>query len=415
MTKKIDIDALHEEIIAQTAERFTYHEKVSLHNTQKILKAFSENKVSDYYFRAASGYGYSDTGRDTLDRIYAEIFKTEKALVRAQFVSGTHAISTALFGVLRPGDEILAATGAPYDTLQTVIGAKVPQKGSLCEHGIGYREIPLEKGHSVDLHQLKKYISSKTKLVHIQRSRGYAERDTLTVEQIGEICQSVKAIKKDCICFVDNCYGEFVEKLEPTEVGADIVAGSLIKNPGGGLVPSGGYIAGKQEFIQMAAYHYTAPGLGSEMGSVSGDTQRLLYQGLFLAPHVTLQAVKTAIYAAAIFESLGYYVSPSLNDFRSDIIQSIRLETPEALVAFCHAIQKNSPVEGHVLPMPGRMPGYQDDVIMAAGTFIQGASIELSADGPMRPPYNAYLQGGLIFEHSILAIIESAKNILKHN
>lgn len=415
MLKNFDEEALNEKIQQQAAEKFSHHEKISLHNTKKVLNAFRENMVSDYYFRPASGYGYSDTGRDTLDKIYANVFQTDSALVRSQFVSGTHALSTALFGILRSGDEMLAVTGAPYDTLQTVIGAKVKQKGSLCEHGISYRELPLQKGQKIDLQQIKREISPKTKLVHIQRSRGYSDRDTLSVEQIGEICQSVKSVKKDCICFVDNCYGEFVEKTEPTEVGADIIAGSLIKNPGGGLAPSGGYIAGRQDLLQMASYQFTAPGLGSEMGSVSGDTQRLMYQGFFFAPHITLQALKTAIYAATLFFELGYEVSPLPDAFRSDIIQSISLERAEALIAFCQAIQSNSPVDSHVLPLPGKMPGYQDDVIMAAGTFIQGASIELSADGPMRSPYTVYLQGGLVFEHSVLALLESAKNIFRQS
>ncbi len=400
----MDINSLDEKIQQQLVEKFAYHEKISRFNTKKIIDAFKKNRVSDYHFSTMSGYGYNDVGRDTLDNVYADVFGGEKALVRSQFVSGTHAISTVLFGILRCGDELLAVTGAPYDTLQTVIGHSKKQTGSLCEHGISYRQLDFNKGDEIDLDKIKKSISDKTKLVHIQRSKGYSDRKTLCIEDIGKICQAVKSIKPDCICFVDNCYGEFVEIKEPPEVGADIIAGSLIKNPGGGLAPSGGYIVGKKELVELAAHQYTAPGLGSKMGSTTSEFQRLLYQGLFLAPHTTLQALKTAIYASAMFSELGYDVIPTKDDFRSDIIQSIKLKSKEALISFCQTIQENSPVDGYVLPVPGEIPGYQDEVIMAAGTFVQGASIELSADGPIREPYNVYLQGGLIFEHSVIAL-----------
>lgn len=413
--KDKDINSLRICVLNDVKDLFFAHENISLFNTQKILDAFRKNNVSEYYFNTSSGYGYSDVGRDALDKVYADVFKTEKAIVRSQFVSGTHALSTALFGILRSGDEMLAVTGKPYDTLQTVIGADRKQKGSLCEHGIKYRELDLKKGQDIDLSFIKENIKKNTRLVHIQRSKGYSDRKTLSVAEIGQICEAVKSVKKDCICFVDNCYGEFVEKSEPTEVGADIIAGSLIKNPGGGLAPSGGYIAGKADLVELAAFQYSAPGLGSEMGSCSSQTQRLLYQGLFLAPHVTLQAVKSAIFAAALFAKLGYDVLPDKNALRSDIIQSINLKTKEALIAFCQSIQTNSPVDGHVLPLPGRVPGYEDDVIMAAGTFVQGASIELSADGPTREPYTVYLQGALTFEHSMLALVSSAKSILDKN
>ena len=409
---KIDFDKLHEEIIEETKELFTYHEKISLHNTQKILDAFRNNQVSDYYFHASSGYGYADTGRDALDKIYAEVFGAQKALVRSQFVSGTHSIATALLGILNSGDQMLAVTGKPYDTLQTVIGTNGQQPGSLIDKGINYKEIPLTDTGRVDFAAIKETVTENTKLVHIQRSRGYANRKSLSVEEIGEICKLVKKQNAACICFVDNCYGEFVEKQEPTQVGADIMAGSLIKNPGGGLAPSGGYIVGREDLVQLAAFQFTAPGLGSEMGATHGDVQRLLYQGFFLAPHVTLQAVKTAIYATFLFEKLGYKVSPNKNELRSDIILSINLNEESNLLEFCQAIQKYSPVDAHVLPYPGYMPGYQDEVIMAAGTFIQGASIELSADGPLRPPYTVFLQGGLTFEHSVIALLSAAKNIL---
>ncbi len=410
-TLQMRIDKLSKEILEKISEKFELHQEVSFYNTKKVVDAFRAHRVSEYYFSGSSGYGYADQGRDSLGDIYAEIFGVEKALVRSQFVSGTHALSTALFGVLRPGDELLAVTGAPYDTLQTVIGATRKQAGSLTEHGILYKEVALKDGVP-DLAAIKQAMNSKTKIVHIQRSRGYADRKTLSVEEIGAICAIVKRYRKNCICFVDNCYGEFTEKTEPTQVGADLIAGSLIKNPGGGLAPSGAYIAGRSELVDMAARHLTAPGLGDQMGATLGIIHRLMYQGLFLAPHVTLQAIKSAIYAAGLFEKLGYKVSPCVNDFRSDIIQCIALDTPETLQAFCQAIQRNSPVDGHVMPIPGQMPGYNDPVIMAAGTFVQGASIELSADGPMREPYNVYLQGGLTFEHSVLALSSAARDII---
>jgi cystathionine beta-lyase family protein involved in aluminum resistance len=409
----LDLDNLDRQIRDDLSEVFARHEKTSILNTGKVLRAFKKNQVSAHCFHPSSGYGYSDLGRDLLDDIYADVFKTQKALVRSQFVSGTHALSTVLFGLLRPGDEMLAATGTPYDTLRTVIGAGVKQKGSLAEHGIQYREAPLGQGGEIDLKQIKRAIGAKTRLAHIQRSCGYSSRKTLLAEEIGRICETVKNAKPDCICFVDNCYGEFVEEIEPTEAGADIMAGSLIKNPGGGLAPSGGYIAGREDLVEMAGFHYTAPGLGGAMGSAGGDTQKLLFQGFFLAPHVTLQALKTAIYAAALFSRLGYQVSPDERAARGDIIQRISLKTRAALNAFCQAVQENSPVDAYVSPVPGKVPGYQDDVIMAAGTFVQGASIELSADGPLRPPYTAYLQGGLTFEHGVLSLLASAKNIIK--
>ncbi|MDR3349705.1 MAG: methionine gamma-lyase family protein [Acidaminococcales bacterium] len=407
----MDLEKLDRQIRDGLSETFAGQEKKSIANTRKILREFKKNRVSAHCFHPAGGYGYSDLGRDLLDNIYAGVFGAQKAIARAQFVSGTHALSTVLFGVLRPGDEMLSVTGDPYDTLRTVIGARVPQKGSLAEHGIIYRQVDFKENGEVDFEQIKRAVGAKTKIAHIQRSCGYSLRKTLLVEEIGRICETVKKAKPDCICFVDNCYGEFVEETEPTEAGADIMAGSLIKNPGGGLAPSGGYIAGREELVEMAGYHYTAPGLGSAMGSVGGDAQKLLYQGLFLAPHITLQALKTAVYAAALFSRLGYDVSPGERAARGDIIQRISLKTRAALIAFCQAVQENSPVDSYVLPMPGRMPGYQDDVIMAAGTFVQGASIELSADGPLRPPYTVYFQGGLTFEHGVLALLACAKNI----
>lgn len=389
------------------------YENNALINTQKVLKAFKKHQVSDYYMKPTTGYAYNDVGREQLDLIYGDIFQTEAALVRSQFVSGTHALAVALLGNLKPGDEMVAATGTPYDTMQTIIGAPVKAPGSLTDMGIIYKEVPMI-GDKPNLEAIKKVVTAKTKLVHIQRSCGYSSvRSTLSVAAIGEICDAVKAINPQVICFVDNCYGEFMEDKEPTEVGADLMAGSLIKNLGGGIAPTGGYIVGKRELVDLAAYRLTAPGLGGEMGATLGDTAREFYQGLFLAPHVVLQAVKTAIFAAAVFKILGFTVKPFPETHRSDIIQAITLNTPENLCAFCEAIQANSPVDANAKPEPGELPGYQDPVIMAAGTFVQGASIELSADAPMREPYNVYFQGGLTFEHGMIAIMAAAKEIME--
>lgn len=387
------------------------YEEAALFNTGKVMKAFRNHMVSDYYLKPTTGYAYSDVGRENLDAIYAEIFHTEAALVRSQFVSGTHALAVALLGVLRAGDEMIAATGTPYDTMQTIIGSPVKTPGSLVDLGVIYKEIPMQDDKP-DLEAICSAITDKTRLIHIQRSCGYSSvRKTLNVAQIGEICAAVKKVKPDVICFVDNCYGEFIEKQEPTEVGADLIAGSLIKNMGGGFAPTGGYIAGRADLVELASYRLTAPGLGGEMGATLGDTAREFYQGLFIAPHVVTQAVKTAIFASAVFKNLGYSVKPLPEEVRSDIIQAIRLETREKLCNFCVAIQTNSPVDAHVKPVPAMIPGYQDEIIMAAGTFVQGASIELSADGPCREPYNVYFQGGLTFEHGRIAIMSAARMV----
>ena len=387
------------------------YEEAALFNTEKVMKAFRNHMVSDYYLKPTTGYAYSDVGRENLDAIYAEIFHTEAALVRSQFVSGTHALAVALLGVLRAGDEMIAATGTPYDTMQTIIGSPVKTPGSLVDLGVIYKEIPMQDDKP-DLEAICSAITDKTRLIHIQRSCGYSSvRKTLNVAQIGEICAVVKKVKPDVICFVDNCYGEFIEKQEPTEVGADLIAGSLIKNMGGGFAPTGGYIAGRADLVELASYRLTAPGLGGEMGATLGDTAREFYQGLFIAPHVVTQAVKTAIFASAVFKNLGYSVKPLPEEVRSDIIQAIRLETREKLCNFCVAIQTNSPVDAHVEPVPAMIPGYQDEIIMAAGTFVQGASIELSADGPCREPYNVYFQGGLTFEHGRIAIMSAARMV----
>lgn len=408
--KEIEQEALLE--VLNTIEPY---EEAALFNTEKVMQAFKEHMVSDFYLKPTTGYAYSDVGRDKLDEIYATIFKAEAALVRSQFVSGTHALAVALLGVLRAGDEMIAATGAPYDTMQTIIGVPVQTPGSLTDLGVTYKEIPLI-GSEINLDAIRAAITPKTKLVHIQRSCGYSSiRKTLSVEEIGQICAAVKEINSNIICFVDNCYGEFIEKQEPTEVGADLIAGSLIKNLGGGLAPTGGYIIGRRDLVELASYRLTAPGLGGEMGATLGDTAREFYQGLFMAPHIVLQAVKTAIFAAAVFKRLGYEVMPSTNVKRSDIIQAIKLETKERLCNFCVAIQSNSPVDAHVSPIPSLIPGYQDEIIMAAGTFVQGASIELSADGPCREPFNVYFQGGLTFEHGRIAIMSAAKMVGENN
>lgn len=411
----INYQQIEEEALAAVALQSKKLEEAALFNTEKVITAFRNNMVSDFYLKPTTGYAYSDVGRDKLDLIYAEIFKTEAALVRSQFVSGTHALAVALLGNLRAGDELIAVTGTPYDTMQTIIGYPEKTEGSLVDLGIEYKEIPMTGDH-VDLDAVKKAVTAKTKMIHIQRSCGYSSmRKTIDVAEIGRICQAAKEANPNVICFVDNCYGEFIEKQEPTEVGADLMAGSLIKNLGGGFAPTGGYIVGRQDLVEKASYRLTAPGLGGEMGATLGDTAREFYQGLFMAPHIVLQAVKTSIFAASVFKSLGYAVKPQPEDSRSDIIQAITLETRKRLCDFCVAIQSNSPVDAHVEPVPSPLPGYQDEIIMAAGTFVQGASIELSADGPCREPFNVFFQGGLTFEHGRLAIMAAAKRVGSRN
>ena len=397
---------LKREVLIEAAESFRRVEFVSEFNTRKVLSAMRRLKVSDAHFKTSTGYAYGDIGRDKLDEIFADIFKAEAALVRTQFVSGTHALATAMFGVLRPADELVSLTGTPYDTLQTVISHG---RGSLKEFGITYRELPLIDG-KVDIAAIKNFITSKTRLALIQRSRGYSMRSALTVDDIAAICAAVKAVNPNCATLVDNCYGEFVETREPIEVGADLAAGSLIKNIGGGLAPTGGYIVGRRDLVEAAAYRLTAPGLGNELGASLG-TPRLLYQGLFVAPHVTAQALKGAIFAAGIFKRLGYRISPQPDDLRGDIIQAIELGNSARLIKFCRAIQNFSPVDSFAAPEPWDMPGYDDQVIMAAGTFVQGASIELSADAPLREPFAVYLQGGLTFEHAAIGILSAAEAV----
>lgn len=401
--------SLKNEVLQESEPLFKKVEAIAEANTLKVLDAMRECKVSDSHFNTTSGYAYDDIGRGKLEELYARIFGAERALVRTQFVSGTHALATVLFGILRPGDELVSLTGKPYDTMQTVIGYDNPSPGSLKEFGIKYKELPMEEGKVV-VDNINHIVSKDTKLALIQRSRGYSMRNPLSIEDIKEITAEVHRINPDCICFVDNCYGEFVDVLEPTQVGADIMAGSLIKNPGGGIAPTGGYIAGKDKLVELASYRLTAPGMGDELGA-SLSNNRLLFQGLFLAPHVVSQAIKGAIFAAGMFAKLGYKTLPLPEDVRGDIIQAIELGSAEKLIAFCGGIQKYSPVDSFATPEPWDMPGYADQVIMAAGTFVQGASIEFSADGPLRAPYNVYLQGGLTFEHAVIGIMGAAQAI----
>ena len=401
------LETIKDVVLHKHRSSFRTIEQISENNTLKILDAMRALRVSEAYFHTTSGYAYDDLGRQKLDELFAQVFGAESALVRTQFVSGTHALATVLFGVLRPGDRLLSITGAPYDTMQTVIGYANPSSGSLKEFGILYDELPLIDGQ-VDIDGIEEAITPNTKMALIQRSRGYSSRAPLSVNDIKDICAVIKKKKPDCVCFVDNCYGEFVDTLEPTQVGADIMAGSLIKNPGGGLALTGGYIAGKKELVEAASYRLTSPGMGAELGA-SLANHRSLFQGFFLAPHVVAQALKGAIFAAGLFEEMGYPVYPRADEKRNDIIQTIELKTAEKLIAFCGGLQRYSPVDSFAAPEPWDMPGYADQVIMAAGAFVQGASIELSADGPMRPPFNVYLQGGLTFEHAIIGIMGAAQ------
>lgn len=390
-------------------DRFAELDKTAEYNQLKVIRAMQAHKVSAECFMGTTGYGYNDLGRDTLEEVYATCFHGEAALVRPQITCGTHALALALMSNLRPGDELLSPAGKPYDTLEEVIGIR-PSKGSLAEYGVTYRQVDLLPGGAFDYEAIAGAITEKTKLVAIQRSKGYQTRPTFSVAQIGELISFVKKIKPSLICMVDNCYGEFVEQREPLEAGADMIVGSLIKNPGGGLAPIGGYIAGKKECIENAAYRLTSPGLGKEVGASLGVIQSF-YQGLFFAPTVVAAALKSAIFAANIYESLGFPVIPDGSESRHDIIQAVTLNSPEALIAFCKGIQAAAPVDSHVTPEPWDMPGYGDKVIMAAGAFIQGSSIELSADSPLRPPYAAYFQGGLTWPHGKLGILMSLQKL----
>lgn len=392
-------------------ERFDSIDRIAEYNQLKVVHAMQVNRVSDACFQYASGYGYDDLGRDTLEKVYASIFHTEDALVRPQVTCGTHALALALGANLRPGDELLSPAGKPYDTLEEVIGIR-PSKGSLAEYGITYSQVDLLEDGSFDYEGIQRSINSKTRLVTIQRSKGYQTRPSFSVNQIGELIRFVKKLKPDVICMVDNCYGEFVETIEPSDVGADMVVGSLIKNPGGGLAPIGGYIAGRKDLIENCGYRLTSPGLGKEVGASLGVMQSF-YQGLFLAPSVTASALKGAILAANIYETLGYRVIPDSSESRHDIIQAVEFGTPNAVIAFCKGIQAAAPVDAYVTPEPWAMPGYDSDVIMAAGAFVQGSSIELSADGPIKPPYAVYFQGGLTWQHAKFGILMSLEYLVR--
>lgn len=399
------------EILNHLKPRFDEIDQNAEYNQLKVLKAMQDNKVSEACLLGTTGYGYNDLGRETLEAVYASFFHAEDALVRPQITCGTHALALALMSNLRPGDELLSPVGKPYDTLGEVIGIR-PSKGSLAEYGISYRQVDLLPDGGFDYEKIKNAINEKTRLVTIQRSKGYQTRPTLSVSRIGKLITFIKGMKPDVICMVDNCYGEFVERKEPTDVGADMVVGSLIKNPGGGLAPIGGYIAGKKSCVENAAYRLTSPGLGKEVGASLGIL-RDFYHGLFLAPTVTAGALKGAVFAANIYERLGFKVVPDSTESRHDIIQAVEFGTAEGVIAFCKGIQAAAPVDSFVIPEPWDMPGYDSQVIMAAGAFIQGASIELSCDAPMREPYTVYLQGGLTYESGKLGILLAAQELLK--
>lgn len=398
------------EIIKQAEKslvnEFEQIEEIRDYNQEKVLKAFTENKVAPEHFYTVSGYGHDDLGREVLDKVFADVFKAEKAIVRIHFASGTHTLACCLFGNLKYGDKLVSVAGAPYDTMQEVIGTAgddLTKEDSLIGNGVLYDEVPLKNGTDIDFDKLDEMIDKTVKMVLIQRSKGYSTRKSLSIETIEKICKIVKKNNPDCICFVDNCYGEFVDTREPLEVGADLIAGSLIKNPGGGIVEAGGYIAGKAKYVDKCANRLTAPGIGSEGGAMFNQ-HRLIFQGFFMAPSVVCDAVKGAILAAKIFEEIGYNSTPKYNEKRTDIIQNITFGSPEPLEHFCRTIQALSPVNGYVTPIPEYIPGYEDQVIMAGGTFIEGSTIELSADGPMRAPYVAYMQGGLNYAHIKIAL-----------
>lgn len=400
-------------ILKDLESRFKDIDRNAEYNQLKVLSAMQKMRVSEMHLNGSTGYGYNDDGRDTLEMIYADIFKTEAALVRPQIMCGTHALNVALSANLRPGDELLSPVGKPYDTMDEIIGIR-PSKGSLAEYGVTYKQVDLLPDGTFDYDNIAKAICDKTKLVTIQRSKGYATRPTFSVKQIGELIAFIKNIKPDVICMVDNCYGEFVETIEPSEVGADMVVGSLIKNPGGGLAPCGGYIAGTKECVEQAAFRLSSPGLGKEVGATLGVNQSF-YQGLFLAPTVVAGALKGAIFAANVYERLGFKVVPNSTESRHDIIQSVELNSAEGLIAFCKGIQAAAPVDSYVTPEPWAMPGYDSDVIMAAGAFVQGSSIELSADGPLKEPYAVYFQGGLTWYHAKFGIMMSLQKMYEAN
>ena len=406
-----EVFAYGEAALERLRDRFADIDRTAEYNQAKVLRAMQQNRVNATHFAATTGYGYDDEGRDNLERVYAAVFHTEAALVRPQITCGTHALTVALSANLLPGDELLSPVGAPYDTLEEVIGIR-PSNGSLAEYGVTYRQADLLPDGSFDYPAIEKALNERTRMVTIQRSKGYQTRPTLSVKRIGELIAFIKEQKPDVICMVDNCYGEFVERLEPTDVGADLCVGSLIKNPGGGLAPVGGYIVGKEKYVENAAYRLTSPGLGKEVGASLG-VMTSFYQGLFLAPSVTGGALKGAVFAANIYERLGFPVIPDGRESRHDIIQAVTFGKPEGVIAFCQGIQAAAPVDSYVTPEPWAMPGYDSDVIMAAGAFVQGSSIELSADGPMKPPYAVYFQGGLTWQHAKFGILMSLQKLLE--
>lgn len=419
LIKKYDISnkvlELYERAINDVKDKFEALDEIREYNQLKVLNAMQEERISEAHFTNSTGYGYGDIGRDSLDKVYARIFNCESALVRPHFVNGTHALGAALFGNLRPNDTMISVCGKPYDTLHSVIGIDKAEKiGSLKEYGVNYKQIELKEDGKPNIEEITKALQEDNtiKLVHIQRSTGYGWRNSLDISDIKNIVECVKSVRKNIICFVDNCYGEFIDILEPTDIGADLVAGSLIKNIGGGIAPTGGYIAGTKECVEQASYRLTVPGIGGECGSTFG-VMRTMYQGLFFAPHIAMEALKGAIFCARIMDLAGFEVLPKYNENRSDIIQAIKFNDKEKLIEFCKGIQLGSPVDSFVVCEPWDMPGYDDQVIMAAGAFIQGSSIELSADAPIREPYIAYLQGGLTFDHAKIGILIALSRILK--
>lgn len=408
---KPEVFTLAERVEAQLSDKFRQIDKIAAKNTQKVMAAFQDNKVSDSCFAGTTGYGYDDLGREVLDKVYAQVFHTEAALVRIGFVNGTHALSAALFAMLKPGDTLLSVTGLPYDTLRNAIGIEGDCHGSLKFYGINYKQVDLVNGEP-DIDAIKSALSdSSVAAVLIQRSRGYENRKALSAEEIGEMCAAIRSVSPQVKIMVDNCYGEFTGVHEPTEFGVDLMAGSLIKNPGGGLAPTGGYIVGKKELVENAAMRLTTPGIGGECGATMGNN-RLLFQGLFMAPHIVAQAVKTAVFCSAMMKELGFDSSPAPDDERNDIIQMVTLNDPENMKKFCHGIQSGAPIDSYVTPEPWQMPGYNVPVIMAAGAFVQGSSIELSADGPMREPYTLYVQGGITYESGKLGVMMAVNEML---
>lgn len=393
-------------------EYFKIIDEIKEYNQEKVLKAFVNNKIGLEHFSTVSGYGHDDLGREALDNVFADIFKAEKAIVRNHFVSGTHTLACCLFGNLRYGEKLVSVAGTPYDTMEEVIGTRGDKRSSLIGHGVLYEEIPLINETDVDFNAISEKIDKTVNMVLIQRSRGYSLRKSLNIETIKRIVEIVKSKNPDCICFVDNCYGEFVEKLEPLEVGADLIAGSLIKNPGGGIVETGGYIAGKKEYVEQAAYRLTAPGIGSEGGAMLNQS-RLIFQGIFMAPSIVSEAVKGAVLASQVFEDMGFVSTPKPNEIRTDLIQTIKFGKPEPLIEFCKTLQMYSPIESYLTPVPDEVPGYDDKLIMAGGSFIEGSTLELSADGPVREPYAVYMQGGLNYAHVKIALKGIVKNLLK--